>query len=120
MEYFACRLSDLKEGKSHVFVINEVEVAIVRNENQIYAYENRCRHAGGPVGLGDLFGKVKVELNNNKEVVREYVDTDEMCLVCPWHGYEYDVKTGECASQKSLKIKKLKTVIKDDHVYIAW
>ena len=30
---------------------------------------------------------------------------DEIHFVCPWHGYEYDLKTGECAADRSLKLK---------------
>jgi len=29
-----------------------------------------------------------------------------IALVCPWHGYEYDIKTGECAGDRKLKLRK--------------
>ena len=28
-----------------------------------------------------------------------------MHFVCPWHGYEYDLKTGECAADRRLRLK---------------
>ena len=33
-----------------------------------------------------------------------------MHFVCPWHGYEYDIKTGECAADRSLKLKSFEVV----------
>ena len=35
-----------------------------------------------------------------------------MHFVCPWHGYEYDMKTGECVSDRRLKLKKYEVVQK--------
>ena len=39
-------------------------------------------------------------------------------FVCPWHGYEYDIKTGECVSDRKLKLRKYKVVQKGDDVYV--
>ncbi len=39
-----------------------------------YALENRCPHAGRPLGDGERAG---------------------MTLVCPYHGYTYHIKTGK-------------------------
>jgi nitrite reductase/ring-hydroxylating ferredoxin subunit len=38
--------------------------------------------------------------------------------VCPWHGYEYDMKTGECVSERKLKLSKYKVVEQGDEVYV--
>ena len=38
--------------------------------------------------------------------------------ICPWHGYEYDMKTGECVSDRKLKLRKYKVVEKGDEVYV--
>ena len=43
---------------------------------------------------------------------------DEAHFVCPWHGYEYDMKTGECVSDRKLKLRKYKVVEKGDEVYV--
>jgi nitrite reductase/ring-hydroxylating ferredoxin subunit len=40
-------------------------------------------------------------------------------FVCPWHGYEYDIKTGECAADRRLRLKKYKVVRKGDEIYVA-
>jgi nitrite reductase (NADH) small subunit len=40
---------------------------------ELYAYDGVCPHAGGPLGQGALDGNI---------------------LVCPWHAWEYDCRTG--------------------------
>ena len=40
-----------------------------------------------------------------------------MHFVCPWHGYEYDLKTGECVGDRKLKLRKFEVVKRgDDHL----
>ena len=46
------------------------------------------------------------------------VFSDEMHFVCPWHGYEYDLKTGECAGDRRLKLKKYQVVDRDGAIYV--
>jgi nitrite reductase/ring-hydroxylating ferredoxin subunit len=43
----------------------------------------------------------------------------ETHFVCPWHGYEYDIKTGECVSDRKLKLRRYKVVQKGDDVYVV-
>jgi nitrite reductase/ring-hydroxylating ferredoxin subunit len=43
----------------------------------------------------------------------------EMHFVCPWHGMEYNIKTGECASDRRMKLKKYLVVKKGDEVYVV-
>jgi nitrite reductase/ring-hydroxylating ferredoxin subunit len=47
-----------------------------------------------------------------------YFSESEMHFVCPWHGMEYNIKTGECASDRRLKLKKYEIVRKGDDVYV--
>jgi len=42
-----------------------------------------------------------------------------MHFVCPWHGYEYDMETGECVSDRKLKLRSNKIVEKGDELYVV-
>ncbi|MGA2920203.1 MAG: Rieske (2Fe-2S) protein [Candidatus Sulfotelmatobacter sp.] len=56
----------------------------VANVNSIYsAMENVCLHRGGPLGQGMIEGGK---------------------VVCPWHGWAWDTKTGEATQNPSMKI----------------
>ena len=44
-----------------------------------------------------------------------------MCVihfVCPWHGYEYDLKTGECVGDRRLKLKRFEVVHRGDDIFV--
>jgi len=44
---------------------------------------------------------------------------DELHFVCPWHGYEYDIKTGECAGDRKLKLRKYEVVRRGDDIFVV-
>jgi nitrite reductase/ring-hydroxylating ferredoxin subunit len=48
-----------------------------------------------------------------------YFSEKDLNFVCPWHGYEYDMKTGECISDRKLKLKRYEVVQKGDDIYVV-
>lgn len=107
MEYPLCLLSDLTDSKPVIVKQGDLDIALVLRDGEVYGYENECAHSGGPIGLGALFGRTRVLLDEKKAVVKEYVSDEELCLVCPWHGYEYDLKTGVCIADPDFRLRKL-------------
>ena len=40
-------------------------------------------------------------------------------FACPWHGYEYDLKTGECVGDRKLKLRKYNVVKRGDEIFVV-
>jgi len=115
---YACQLSELEERKPYVTEVDGNEVGLILWKNEVYAYANYCPHAGGPVCLGDVTGRVKMELDEDKKARDEYVDENEMTLVCPWHGFTFDLKTGKHISEENMSLRKYKTKVENDKVFV--
>ena len=73
------------------------EIGVFRLAEGFVAYENVCRHQGGPVCSGRLFPRLRTRVAEDGRVLGERYDTSEPHLVCPWHGWEYDLRTGEAS-----------------------
>lgn len=73
----ACSLSELPDGSQKIIQVGLHKVALFHFNNEITAIANACLHKAGPLGLG------KVE--------QKY---DGLYVTCPWHGWEYNIKTG--------------------------
>ncbi len=65
---------DFLEGQVRALTVGEKQVALVRQNDEIFALDGRCPHQGGPLGEGNLC---------------------EGALRCPWHGYDFDLKSGK-------------------------
>ena len=65
-------------------------IGVFNIEGEFFALRNRCPHQGGPLCQGRLTGFLQAQ------VPGEYTYTRKgEILRCPWHGWEFDVKTGQ-------------------------
>ena len=71
-----CKTDAVPDGKGESFVVEGLRVAVFNVGGEYYTIEDRCSHADAPMADG-------------------YVHKRELCVACPWHGAEFDLKTGK-------------------------
>ena len=89
----AALTEDVLEGGRVVVDVDGLEIGIFRLDGRLYAWENRCVMLGGPVCQGTLMNRVTERLDDERRSLGDDF-AEELHIVCPWHGYEYDVRTG--------------------------
>jgi nitrite reductase/ring-hydroxylating ferredoxin subunit len=47
------------------------------------------------------------------------VFSDEVHFVCPWHGYEFELNSGECVGDRRLKLKKFEVVRRGEDIFVV-
>lgn len=70
-----CPVHDLAPGQTKTVFLEGKMVGLFNINGEIYALNNRCTHARGPLSEG-------------------IVDGNECTVVCPWHYGKFDLKTG--------------------------
>lgn len=70
-----CPAVEVGEGESRAFTVEGIHLALFRDQGEFHAVDNRCPHMGYPLSQGS---------------VRDGV------LICHWHHWEFDLKTGGC------------------------
>jgi nitrite reductase (NADH) small subunit len=118
-EIRAGRVDDFVDGRRVMLSIDGRDVFVFERAGRFYAFENRCRHMGGPVGEGMLIGKVEAVLDENRAHVRDRFSTTEIHIACPWHGWEYDIETGECAANRRIRLRRFEAVQRGEDVYVV-
>ena len=48
----------------------------------------------------------------------KFSETD-VHIVCPWHGYEYNVRDGRHPGNRNIRLKPYKVEVKDGEVYVV-
>jgi nitrite reductase (NADH) small subunit len=117
-ELLVGKLSDFDGDARLIVTFGDTEVGVFRRDGNLYAYENFCLHQGGPACEGVVIGKVEPVFAEDRSVVEERFSEKEVHFVCPWHGWEYDLATGECAADRRLRLKKYEVVQRGDEVYV--
>lgn len=110
--------TDLADGRRILVEWAGAEVCVLARDEQYLAYENRCLHQGGPVGEGVVLGKVECVLDDQKRTLGERFSDTEIRLVCPWHGWEYDLTTGRSVTIPSIGLKKFDVRVDGDDVFL--
>ncbi len=91
MRQIVCRKDELGAGKMLRAQVGPIPVVVIRaHDGSLHALIAKCLHQGGPLDKGKMY-----EHTSTVDNVGEYV-TDAACdiLKCPWHGFEYDIRTG--------------------------
>lgn len=112
------RVEEFEEADRKIVLSDATKVGVFRVDERFYAYENRCMHQGGPVCEGRILGKVEAVLEDDRNVLREKFSDTEKHLVCPWHGYEYDIRTGQHSGDRRLRLNRFDVIERDGMVYL--
>lgn len=73
------------------------EIALFKVDGKIFALSHICPHQGGPLAEGGVEGGV---------------------VTCPWHGWQFDVRTGVCTFNDSIKQETFKVEEKGEDIYV--
>lgn len=118
-QIFVCNDADMKDGDVRIVKQDKLEIGVYRHDGEFYAYRNHCLHQGGPACEGILRGRVVEILAEDKTFVSQAYDNDDPHIVCPWHGWEYKLKTGECAPDPKLRLKRYEVAQQDGGIYVV-
>lgn len=118
-EWFVGTVSDFEESGRAILYIGNREIGVLQVNGHFYAYSNVCLHQGGPVCEGSIYGKVEPVFGEDHSVIGERFSEEELHIVCPWHGFEYDIATGECVTDRSLRLKSYEVVQRGDEIYVV-
>lgn len=89
--------NDVAAGTGGEFVAGGRVVALFHVDGEFFALDGVCPHAGGPLGEGTLCGTV---------------------VTCPWHGWQFDVSTGQHCLNANLRHTAFPVKVDGDDVLV--
>ena len=90
-------LSKLPPGSVMEAQVGDGTYAVCNAGGEIHAVDGICPHAGGPLGQGALHGTT---------------------LVCPWHAWEYDCRSGVNEMDDALQLTTVPVKIEGDDILL--
>ena len=93
----AAKKDEIPSGTIQEFQLNGKTVAIANVDGKLFAISNVCLHRGGPLGQGELDGKV---------------------VTCPWHGWQYDVTTGKVMMNPAVGVESYAVEIRGEDIFV--
>ena len=85
-----------------------VEVGVFNLGGEFFAYENVCPHVGGPACQGKIIAKVEEVVATDRTSKGMDFSKTKINVVCPWHGFEFDIRTGRHHGNARYRLKPIK------------
>ena len=99
-KHWVAKKDEIAEGACKLVSVKGVEFGIYKVRGEYYAWRNACPHFGAPVCRGVI---TNTRLPSN---VYEYkLGRENEILRCPWHGWEFDLMTGEHLVDPAVKLR---------------
>jgi len=95
--YRVAALSDLNEGEGVPVDVEGTAIALFRRGQEVTAVGDSCPHMGAALSDGYL---------------------DDETVVCPWHGWVFELETGRSTFDEESCIPVYRTVVEGDDVFV--
>ncbi|MSO90890.1 MAG: Rieske (2Fe-2S) protein [Acetobacteraceae bacterium] len=89
-KHIVAAVTDIPPGSRKLVTVRGRPIVVFNIKGEFFGLFNRCPHQGGELVNGTLCGLVQA----NEPGVYTYTREGEV-LRCPWHGWEFDVRTGQ-------------------------
>ena len=95
-----CKVDEIPDGQCQSFDVGDRSIAVCNNNGKFTAIDDMCPHMGASLAEGDF--------------------NPETCnLVCPWHGWRFNVNDGSWADNPRIKTDVFEVRIVDGNVQIG-
>ena len=110
--WFVCATDELGPGQRKIITIHDQSIGVFNINGMIVAVLNLCPHQFAPICSGRLSGTTLASLPG------EYIwGREGEILSCPWHGWEFDMLTGQCLTDKS-RLRIYSTLVEQGSIFV--
>ncbi len=111
------RVESIKEWGDHpcrIVTVRGRQIGVLRVEGEFFALRNTCPHRGAPLCEGTVSGTFLPSRPH------DYVyGMENRVLRCPWHGWEFDLRSGRSLFQPDeVRVKTYRVSVEDGEVFL--
>jgi nitrite reductase (NADH) small subunit len=113
-EFFVGDIDAFPKRKVVPAHVDGKRIGVLRHGDEIYAFADHCPHHGGPMCYAQVAGTMLPSEPNEFRY-----DLDGLVVKCPWHAYEFDVRTGRAIGDIIRgRLMVYRTEVRDRKVFI--
>ncbi|AUX78347.1 Rieske (2Fe-2S) protein [Sinorhizobium fredii] len=117
MRYVVGAVADIPPGASTIVYPDKVKsgIGVFNIGGEFYALKNTCPHMGGPLCKGRVRGTTDADVSDENRVAMHWVRDGEI-IACPWHHWEFDIKTGRTLFESRQKVRSYPVTVEPPEV----
>ena len=114
-----CAAAAFENPGRKVVEVEGLEVGVFRLGDDFFAYENRCPHLEGPVCQGKILPRALEAVAADRTSSGRIFSKTQMNVICPWHGFEFDIRTGQHPTNPRIRLRRIPVRVIDGEVYVT-
>ena len=118
-EHIVATDDELEDGDRIVVQLEGRDIGVFKLDGEYRAYTSWCAHQGGPACEGRMSGTTEAEYDRETHEVETTWVKDGEILLCPWHGWEFDIRTGQALPRKNVKLPSCPVRVEDGDVVVS-
>lgn len=112
-------VSEFADPGRKIIGFDRFEVAVFKLDGDFFAYLNQCPHMGGPACQGKMLAKVEELIADDKTSKGMAFSKTKLHVVCPWHGFEFDIRTGVHPANPRARLRKMQVRVEGGDVFVT-
>ena len=110
---FACKTAEVPEDAAKIVMVGKLSVGVFKLADGYHALLNVCPHKGAALCEGPVCGTTR------ETAEREFVyDRAGEIVRCAWHGWEFDIRSGEFLVDPSVKARTFEVSVENDEIFV--
>lgn len=110
---FACKTKDVPQNSAKIVSVSNIPIGVFRLDDGFHALLNICPHKGASLCEGPICGTTK-QTDTNAFIY----DRPGGIVRCAWHGWEFDIRSGEFLVDPKIKTRRFDVTVDDDDIYV--
>jgi nitrite reductase (NADH) small subunit len=111
--------ADFESPGRRLIDVDGTEFAVFHLRGEFSAFENVCTHMGGPACQGKILPRVEEAIAADGTSRGMEFSKESYNVVCPWHGFEYDIRTGIHVGYPRFKLRSTPVRVVDGNVLVT-
>src|SRR5436190_19069299 len=111
--------SEIADPGRKLIGFENFEVAVFKLGGEFFAYLNHCPHMGGPACQGKMIAKVEEVIAEDRTSKGMAFSKTKLHVVCPWHGFEFDIRTGVHPGNPKARLRKVDVRVDGGDVVVS-
>ena len=114
------KVSEIPSGTRKIIVPfrGSAGIGVFNVNGSFYAVRNICPHKRGPLCTGELSGRFIANAPPTVQGATLDIEGDGEILRCPWHFWPFEIATGECLVDPTIRVKTYPIKIDGDDVIV--
>ncbi len=109
-----CDAAELEPGGRVVRRVDGLSVGVFNVKGRYYALHNRCPHSGGALCEGPVTGTAA-----STSDFRYAYERDGEILRCAWHGWEFDIATGQALADPGVRARTYAVSVEEGQLVVS-